>query len=577
MAEEGATCHVCWQGRMQVQEGMLVCDVCGSVDQVSRRRRNLLEVATQSSAWGLERGVGSSKGPMQRRGDGANPRAACHGPSLPGCRVSLRSRRSLMPRSRIAHAPGTREEGGEGPTTAVTVPASRPTGPGPPSAAGTPTPHVLGCRPTGPTPSHAPVRPARSMGGKERAPKTLKEREGPEVKAGVRAYTTALQSLVQAGCGGTGRAQRAPVRHGFVPTGLAGWASSHAVLPLSTMCRRRPEPCPWCSGSIPAWAPSSGRCGSNSCRSLSCSAPITRSEEGFGVEAGGEGCAARGRRPRMRGWAASAGRGRGARRRLPCPLMTVHTSASALSTLSSGACQVSRKAGKGAHGGQCRGNRFEAVRGPGPLPRFPKRLGAHRTAVRLAGAVRAGMLAGPSRGESAGRRGRGSFWPASLLLPRARLPGAHGPAPLPLHLAFHGALGYGGVAREGEGGEDLIRKGRDSIGGGGAEVAVHGAGPETEGLASGRRAQARPRPPGSWNPPRSWVGSSGSRCRPSTRGCGCSAGRPSLGCPGPGWRPRRCACCAPICRQAAPCCDWLRGQILIPGPWSWRSSWSPCA
>lgn len=39
MAEEGATCHVCWQGRMQVQEGMLVCDVCGSVDQVSRLRR----------------------------------------------------------------------------------------------------------------------------------------------------------------------------------------------------------------------------------------------------------------------------------------------------------------------------------------------------------------------------------------------------------------------------------------------------------------------------------------------------------------------------------------------------------
>lgn len=34
MQEEGALCQVCWQGHMELQEGMLVCDVCGSVDQV---------------------------------------------------------------------------------------------------------------------------------------------------------------------------------------------------------------------------------------------------------------------------------------------------------------------------------------------------------------------------------------------------------------------------------------------------------------------------------------------------------------------------------------------------------------
>uniref|UniRef100_A0A1D2AGC9 TATA box-binding protein-associated factor RNA polymerase I subunit B n=2 Tax=Auxenochlorella protothecoides TaxID=3075 RepID=A0A1D2AGC9_AUXPR len=33
MQEEGALCQVCWQGHMELQEGMLVCDVCGSVDQ----------------------------------------------------------------------------------------------------------------------------------------------------------------------------------------------------------------------------------------------------------------------------------------------------------------------------------------------------------------------------------------------------------------------------------------------------------------------------------------------------------------------------------------------------------------
>lgn len=34
MQEDGALCQVCWQGHMELQEGMLVCDVCGSVDQV---------------------------------------------------------------------------------------------------------------------------------------------------------------------------------------------------------------------------------------------------------------------------------------------------------------------------------------------------------------------------------------------------------------------------------------------------------------------------------------------------------------------------------------------------------------
>lgn len=34
MASAGETCTQCWVGALQLHEGMLVCDVCGSIYQV---------------------------------------------------------------------------------------------------------------------------------------------------------------------------------------------------------------------------------------------------------------------------------------------------------------------------------------------------------------------------------------------------------------------------------------------------------------------------------------------------------------------------------------------------------------
>ncbi len=67
MASAGETCTQCWVGALQLHEGMLVCDVCGSIHQACvavlgrggelGRRGAALGASVQTSSFTASRGM----------------------------------------------------------------------------------------------------------------------------------------------------------------------------------------------------------------------------------------------------------------------------------------------------------------------------------------------------------------------------------------------------------------------------------------------------------------------------------------------------------------------------------------